>query len=131
MKLKQSFILLFTVFTASTLFTSCYYDKEEYLYGTGCPTAAASPSFASDIEPILSANCYGCHNTSNAPTLGASIDLQGYTNLKAYISSNSGTFSSSINQDGSATAMPKGGSKMSTCNLTLIQNWISSGMLNN
>ncbi len=123
-------VLLFSL-SAVLLVSSCYYDKEEHLYGTGCPTATASPSYASEISPIISANCLSCHSTSNAPTLGSSITLEGYANIKAYITANSSKFSGSINQDGSAASMPKGGSKMSTCNITIIQNWITAGMLNN
>ncbi len=52
----------------SIVFSSCYYDKAEVLYGTqnaDCNTVSAK--FSTDINPIIQSKCAtaGCHNAAS------------------------------------------------------------------
>lgn len=111
---------------------SCYYDVESELYpngGTTCDTTAAV-TFSSVVSPIIVSKCAfsGCHNATSA---AAGINLEGYTATKNYITSNQARFFGSINQTSGYSAMPKGGSKLATCDITKIQKWVTAGMPNN
>ncbi len=125
-KLSVFFISVF----ASVVFTACYYDKEDNLYGN-IPCKTGAISYVNDVAPVLNANCYACHSTSNAPILGSNIKLDSYANLTAYLQNSQSAFTGSINQDGSVSPMPKGGTKLAKCNLQLITDWISQGKLDN
>jgi hypothetical protein len=112
------------------LVTSCYYDNEEYLYpdnvGTiGCDTT--NVTYSGTIAPLLANACNGCHYP--ASPFGAGIVLNNHTDLVAII--NSGRFVGAINHASGFSPMPKGGTKLSDCNLLKIQKWIDDGALNN
>ncbi|HEX7505779.1 MAG TPA: hypothetical protein VF550_03335, partial [Polyangia bacterium] len=85
--------------------------------GTG--DTGSSVSYATQIAPLLSANCTSCHGGSN-PQSG--IDLSSYTKVK----SNASAANSAI-QSG---RMPPSGA-LSAANKQLFQTWVSQGMLNN
>ena len=112
----------------SILFTGCYNDNEETLYGTDtCKTTGIS--YTQDIVPIMTAYCLTCHSSANANGLGGNISLEGYAALKVY--ADNGKFLSSVQQDGNASNMPKGGSKLPSCQISKIAAWIQEGKLDN
>lgn len=116
------------VFIMST--TSCYYDVEEELYpGNTCDTT--NVAYSDQVSKILKTECLLCHSTANSGTLGAGIDLEGYTNLKVYI--DNGKFLSSIIHDGNASPMPKtpNNQKLPECAINQITAWINAGAPNN
>lgn len=105
--------------------TGCYYDKEEVLYpATACDTAAVTYSMS--VVPVLSANCIGCHGGS---TPSAAIRLDTYAGVKQQV--DNGRLLGAVNQEASYSAMPKGGNKLSTCNIAKIRLWIAAGSPNN
>ncbi len=111
-------------------FASCYYDKADILYPDGnvpCDTSVTA-KFSSDVLPVMNANCNttGCHNTISAAN---GIILDTYAGVKAQTSN--GRLMGSINQKSGFSAMPKGASKLPTCSITKIQQWINSGTPNN
>ncbi len=127
--MKPILVLVAVVF--SLLFIeSCYYDKADLLYSNGktpCDTTAAA-KFSVDVLPVMNVSCNtgGCHSTIDA---AGGIILDTYAGIKAQVAN--GRLMGSINQTGSFSAMPKGISKMSACELTQFKKWIAAGSLNN
>ena len=110
---------------------SCYNDNEEVLYGTSTTTCdTAIGTYTKNVLPIMNAQCAtsGCHNTATA---SAGANLSGYTTTKSYITNNKDLFIGSIKHTSGFSAMPKGGNKMATCDISKIESWINAGMPNN
>ncbi len=127
--MKPVVLILITIVTLS-FFESCYYDKQDLLYPDGktpCDTTAVA-KFASDVLPIMNASCNasGCHNTASA---GGGIILDTYAGVKTQAAN--GRLMGSMNQTGGYSAMPRGASKLNSCTLIKIQQWINSGTPNN
>ncbi len=112
-----------------TLLTSCYYDKEEELYGV-TPCQTQNISYSTNVLPVLQAQCYSCHGASTAATNGAGINLEGYTALSAYLQANQKTFLGAIKQEVGYAPMPKGG-RLDNCTISQIESWINAGYPNN
>lgn len=123
------FGLLSLVLTIAVLvtFSGCYYDVEEELYP---PQSGSSPCDTSDVRysvqvsAILDLRCNGCHGGPNA---SAGIRLDNYSDIKNYIEQTGTTFVSSIEQDGSASAMPQGQPRIPDCEINQIKFWVASG----
>jgi hypothetical protein len=115
------FLLAFILFG-----TSCYYDKAEELYPPGdCDTATVG--WSATVKPILQNRCYACHNAASANVSGAGIALEPYSNLQSFLNSNSQAFLGAIQHGSGYSPMPKGGSKLSDCELLQINQWIAGG----
>ncbi len=123
MRTPLSILFLFFIF----LFSACYYDKAELVYPAAANCDTANVKFSTTLLPILNASCNSCHGGNAAA--GAGIILDTYNGVKASV--NGGRFMNSILQNGQASAMPKGGGKLSTCDISKFQAWINAGMLNN
>ena len=70
--------------------------------------------------------CKGCHNPAS---LGGGIDLSGYASLK--VQASNGKYLGSIQHGTGFFAMPKGGTKLSDCQIRQVEKWIQAGMINN
>ena len=116
-------IVLFPVL----LFASCYYDNETKLFPdvANC-TAPTNPTFTANVLPLLNSRCNSCHG-GTSPSGG--IRLDSYNEVSKYVKT--GSLIGSVNQTSVYSPMPKGGGKMSACDINKIQNWIASGTLNN
>ena len=117
----KTFLFLFSI-----LLTGCYYDKEEELYGAGtCDTS--SVNYSTTVTGILNnCGCVGCHSGS-APS--GNISLQNFTGVKT--TAQNGKLLGSINHGSGFSPMPKGGGKMSACEISKIKAWIDAGAVNN
>lgn len=119
------------LFAMALLFNACYYDKADLLYPTAsgssstCDTTA-TVSYSQKVVPILQSACYSCHTVSN-PSGG--IAMATYATDKA-IALN-GKLYGSINHASGYSPMPKGGSKLTVCQIATIKKWIDAGSLNN
>lgn len=112
------------------ILSGCYYDSEEALYGkpgTGCNTDITN--FSTEIMPILQSNCLSCHSNSAAPSSGSGIKLQDYADVKANVLN--GKLMGTIQHSSGYSPMPKGGVKLSDCNILILNTWITKGTLNN
>ena len=91
------------------------------------PTNPGTPvTYTANIKSIIDANCISCH--SNPPTNGASTNLTIYQNVNSL----SATILNRINKNtGESGAMPLGGPKLSPSQITLFQQWINDGLLEN
>ncbi len=116
-------LLFLGILTVITVFSSCYYDKQEDLYGNS-PCVTNGLTYTKDISVIINQSCVGCHGATN-PSAG--ISLHDYNTVVDCI--NNGKFVGSVKQDGSASNMPKGGSKWNNCQLSKLDAWIKGGMV--
>jgi cytochrome c peroxidase len=81
--------------------------------------SSSTVSYASQIAPLLKANCQSCHSGANATS---GIDLSTYSSVK----SNANVANSAI-QEG---LMPPTG-PLSAANKQLFQSWVTAGAPNN
>ncbi len=118
-------LLLLAGFIGMIVFSSCYNDNYATLYPTGaCDTT--NVTFTASVMPVISANCTGCHSGS-APA--GNLSLTNYNDVVASL--NSGRLMGSIRHDPGYSAMPKGGNKLSNCDIAKITNWINQGFPDN
>lgn len=106
--------------------SSCYYDKEELLYGIEkCDTV--NVKYSVQIVNTLTANCLSCHGGD--ASAGAGIRLGTYDEVKAQAVS--GTLLNVISHNPGFSQMPKGGAKLPNCRIEEIRAWIQNGTPNN
>ena len=129
-------ILLAATIVAVISLGSCYNDKFDKVYPT-VDTTVANPcdttgtiSFATTIQPILTANCSTGSSSCHSAGSSSGLDLTTWTNaLKIYATR--GTLVDDINFGGTGNDMPKGGTQLSSCNINKITRWAHQGGLNN
>ncbi len=114
-----------TLMLGVTLFNSCYYDNEEYLYSsTPCDNTF---TFTSRIAPLVAQQCAsGCHEGAN-PSAGLSLTT--YDEIKAIV--DNGGFAGSLDGSNGYSIMPKGTTGLSSCDKTAVNAWITAGAPNN
>jgi uncharacterized membrane protein len=78
------------------------------------------------VQTIISNNCIGCHSSAN-PQGG--VNLSDYNNIKQQ--TQNGKLIGSINHLPGNSAMPKGGYKLESCKIIIIQKWANAGCPNN
>lgn len=121
---------ILTIGLAVLILTGCYFDNAEDLYpqlpGDCDPTAA---DYTANVQPIIQQTCYNCHNSSNASGLGAGIDLEDTNSLIRYV--NDGSLLGSIEHSSGYSPMPKGGGKLTDCQIETIKTWINNGATTN
>ncbi len=111
--------LSFLVLLIAASIESCYYDKKEDLYTSTCSTVGMT--YTKDIADLVTNSCAGCHS-GTSPSAG--IALSTYADVKDCVVN--GKFIGSVKQDGTASAMPKGG-KWSSCNVSKLEAWKAAG----
>lgn len=84
-------------------------------------------SYATKVRPILQNNCDVCH--AGTAQAGGGIVLSTYAGVKE-VAQNT-TLLGSIQFASGYSAMPKGGSKLSNCNIATIKKWVDAGAPNN
>ena len=114
------FIMCCFLFTG---FMGCYYDKADLTYpkAPACDTTVVRLSV--ELNDIMVKNCFNCHG--GAADLGAGIQLEDYATIKDY--ADFGLLLSSLKQDGTTSAMPKGAAKLSDCDINKFEAWINRG----
>jgi len=126
--LKTSIILL----GLAVLFLSqnCTYKNAQDAY----PCVTGNVSFAKDVQPIISANCYLCHSKVNAFSSGQGYILEGYSYDSLYASPGSGDILYGNIADpniSDVSHMPKNAASLSPCEIATIKAWIDQGYKNN
>lgn len=105
--------------------SSCYYDVEEELYPTiECQTE--NMSYADDIIPIISTNCYACH-ASNVNF--GNVTLDSHTDISVHV--DNGRLMGSINHQSGFSPMPQNANKLLDCEIEKIESWIVDGAPDN
>ncbi len=126
--MKRFFIPALITAIITFLSFSCYYDNKEALYpsiDSTCDTTLVT--YKVTIVQILSKDCYSCHSNSTAAAFGSNIRLENHSDVVA----NSARVTPAIKHTGSASPMPKNGSKISSCSITQWDIWVRNGMVNN
>lgn len=93
-----------------------------------CEVSAQNVTYSGVISPIFDANCRSCHSTSGAPTVGGGNDFGSYQAINRFPSA---VLLGSIEHAPGADPMPKGGAKLSACDIERIKAWIAAGKPNN
>lgn len=125
--MKYLFFVLFVI--SVSLLPSCYYDKEDLLYGNAnapCTDTSTTASYSQKVVPILQQYCYRCH-TGSFPSGG--IAMGNYAADKAI--GQTGKLYGSISYTPGYSPMPQGMSKMTSCQIATIKKWIDNSMPNN
>ena len=112
-----------------TMIPGCYYDNEEDLYPVPAFCDTVAVSYTAFVQPLLDANCNGCHSQSAAPTFGAGYDLETFAQLQNVV--NSGQLLCSIKHDNGCSQMPKGAQKLPKCTIDKVEAWVNAGAPNN
>lgn len=116
------FILLFV--------TACTHDPfvPEDTQNIGqCDTIGVTLS--DSIRPILTQNCYACHNQNAAAFSGGGIDLENYASLQTV--ANNGRLLCSVKHELGCSPMPQGGARLPDCAIAKIEAWVNAGAPNN
>jgi uncharacterized membrane protein len=120
--------LPFLFFGLVSLFTGCFYDKEELLYPTP-PCDPAGSTYSATVAPIISARCVSCHGSAVANVNAAGIVLDNYNSIKPYATN--GKLAGAINHASGYQPMPKNSAKLPSCDIAKITDWVNNGALNN
>lgn len=104
------------------LLNSCYYDNMEELYPDNGNCDTTNVSFSNGVWPILESNCYGCHSGS-APA--GNISVENYNDVVKLVEN--GKLMGTIRHEPGFSPMPKGGNKLSDCNIAKLEAWINAG----
>jgi len=84
-------------------------------------------SFALDVFPILSNNCFSCHSNENASEFGQGNAFEDYGDVSAA----SSIIIGAINHTEGFPAMPWGSAKLDNCSIETFEAWVNSGMPDN
>lgn len=79
--------------------------------------------FAAKIQPIIQANCVGCHGANN-PSAG--INLTTLAGVRAVATN--GRLVGSISKQAGFVPMPPAGNGLSSCHINQVKAWINQGM---
>ena len=126
-------------------FGSCHYDKYDTLIKPGLPVTkpvVISDSivikYSTDIVPILSNNCYRCHDASHK-ALGLGFELDSYNGLHSFCVPNNPANDSTCQLVESITHtntsptlyMPNDGAVVKDSDIAVIVKWVFQGAKNN
>lgn len=92
--------------------------------GGSCDTTVVT--YSGTIKPLLDVYCTNCHGVD--PSNGGGIDLTTWDNVKSFV--DGGSFLGDVRQESGYNPMPKGGAKLSDCNISKIEAWINRGAKN-
>ncbi|MEQ1798403.1 MAG: hypothetical protein ABL872_10635 [Lacibacter sp.] len=122
MKLKNCLLIL----SAAVFFSSCYYDKEEKIYGIA-PCDTSNIKYSVQIVSTISTNCLRCHG--GTATSGGGIQLSDYNIVKGL--AQNGKLIGALTHSAGFSPMPKDGPQLSECRIAEIRTWIRNGALAN
>lgn len=124
----KNFPFFFALVFFAIIATQCKHDPE--ITGnpdppdpTACDTI--NVTFTGSVLPVFQQNCLGCHSGDN-PEYG--IDLTNFDHLALII--DNGSLVGSINHENGFYPMPKGGLKLSDCDIRKIEIWAQDTTLN-
>jgi mono/diheme cytochrome c family protein len=117
---------LVAVFVLAFAMQSCYYDNVQELYPNPPACDTTNVSYATDVWPVINANCTGCHS-GGAPA--GNVSLEDYTDI--VVAADNGSLLCTIRHDNGCSPMPKGGGKLGDCDITKIEIWVDEGTPDN
>jgi len=127
--LKRFSIILVT----GLLFIQCTSDDEDVVV-----PPVAQISFATDIQPILTASCVGCHSSDDETVTNFTVEGGiAYDGLLSEIggvtpgNANASDLMDRLNGVGTVGQMPAGRDLLPVEQIKLFEQWINQGALNN
>ena len=111
--------------------TGCYYDNEEELYPASANCNTENMAFTTNVWPVISSSCTGCHGGAN-PAGG--IALENYADVSASAAILPGAYGSlygAISYASGNSPMPKNSNKLPECTISQIKAWIDQGVQDN
>ena len=125
--MKKTLLLVSAIIIVISWY-SCQYKKEAIDYpASTCDTS--NIRYSVEIVGIMQANCYVCHATAVANSLGGGNKYDSYNNIRPNVAS--GLLLNCIMQNPGYDAMPKGGPRISNCDIAKFRTWIRNGYPNN
>ncbi|GAA4383919.1 cytochrome c [Hymenobacter koreensis] len=107
------------------LVSACSYSNG----GDPAPCNDPTPvTYAGVISPIFDTNCRSCHGAGVYQTLGGGNDYSSYQAIK---NQSARLILGCISHEAGYNPMPKGGAKISACDIARIKSWIDAGQPNN
>lgn len=106
----------------SSIISSCYYDKEDLLYGNNVDCSSIDSKFSTAINPLMQSKCAysGCHD---AGTVAGGVSLENYPEIAAK--------AGRINQRCLIDKTMPPGSPLTATETAALQCWINAGAPNN
>ena len=120
----KKYLVLLLVTGSVLLLDSCYYSNEEDIYGQGSNCDLTTAKYSQKVKSVLSANCESCHG---AGLQSGGIRLDSYAAVKSL--AESGVLLKVIRHESGVVPMPYGLAKMSDCNISVIEEWVKNGAL--
>jgi len=95
---------------------------------TPCPSNCDTTKFTytGSIAPLMAKYCNGCHSGAGA---SGGVVLNSYAGIK--VVADNGKLQGSINGVSGFSFMPKGGTKLSNCQLIQVKKWVQNGAPDN
>ncbi len=128
MRLKILRRRLVIIFVTVILVTSCTKENEENLQSKInqplCDTL--NMTFAKDVLPIITLNCYSCHGNGN---IQGGMNLDGFARIKRQVDNN--LLLNVIKHSPGYSQMPQGQPRLAQCDINKIEAWVNRGALNN
>jgi len=118
--IKSTFLTLFL----SLFFLSCYYSNEEDVYGNAVTCDLTKAKYSQRVSEIMSTNCTSCHG---AGLQEAGIRVDTYESMKNL--AESGLLLKVLRHESGVVPMPYVLPKLSNCNISIIEEWVSNGAL--
>lgn len=129
--MRKTFLAgIFILFFLTLHWSSCKKDNLEELMkqdttGTVVCDTSFVLSYTNDVVPILSKECYSCHNSLSAPFLAGGNVLDNYNSLKVFVENDK--LLCVIKHTPGCLQMPRGGAKLSDCRIARIEAWVNQG----
>jgi len=116
------------LFALSLLFLSgCVWDNVGDLLPMEDLCDTTNISYAGDIVPLLSNNCYLCHSNANAPNFAFGIAWEDYEDVAA----SSRLILGAIRHEEGYPAMPKNRAMLDSCLILTFEAWYNAGSPDN
>ena len=131
MKLVKYIVVLFALLA---VFNGCYYDNVEELHpdiGKTCIDTVGTVTYNANVKPIITTYCGSTGNaasTCHGTVSSSNLPLVTYADVSLSVDLN---LMDAVNQNGNASDMPKGGGKLTDCQIGVLQKWIDTGKLEN
>jgi mono/diheme cytochrome c family protein len=123
--MKKKIISIIMTGISASLFTQCYYDNEQVLYGEQKCSSDVS-TYSGKVSSIIQSNCITCHSAS---VQSGGVTLETYQQIKTL--ADNGTLAGVITHSSGFFPMPKNAPQLSKCNIDAILQWIEAGSPNN
>lgn len=120
----KKYLFLVMILGSIIVLDSCYYSNEEDVYGQGTNCDLTTAKYSQKVKTILATNCESCHG---AGLQSGGIRIDSYAAVKAL--ADNGVLLKVIKHESGVVPMPYGLAKMSDCNISVIEEWVSNGAL--